>query len=106
MLLQIRQIHLAVFNNHTKLPEAIPQHKQIAKKKFHIYTGWLTIRGIISELAPYMVTFSFFIWSLILEVDNFSIRFTCISEARCIRRLKDGAFYVVKIARPTMVWVV
>ena len=67
---------------------------------------WLTIKGIISELSPDMATFSFFIWSLILEVDNFSVRFTCISGARCIRRLKGGAFYVVKIMRPTMVWVV
>lgn len=53
-----------------------------------------------------MATFSFFIWSLILEVDNFSVRFTCISGARCCIRLKGGAFYVVKIVRPTMVWVV
>ena len=53
-----------------------------------------------------MATFSFFIWSLILEVDNFSVRFTCISGARCCIRLKGGAFYVVKIVRLVMEWVV
>ena len=53
-----------------------------------------------------MATFSFFIWSLILEVDNFSVRFTCISGARCCIRLKGGVFYVVKIVRLVMEWVV
>jgi hypothetical protein len=30
-------MHLAIFNNHTKLLEAILQYKQIAKKEFRIY---------------------------------------------------------------------
>lgn len=43
-LLQIWQMHLAIFNNHAQLLEAISQYKQIAKKEFYIYICKVTIK--------------------------------------------------------------
>jgi hypothetical protein len=54
--LQIRQIHLAIFDNHTKLLKAIPQHKQIAKKEFHIYICRLTTDLSHGSLEPFLYT--------------------------------------------------